>query len=189
MRKLTLSETTPALVVIAGPMGAGKTTFYDAHLKGAFPASIPPIPHQREAMLREHRSFAVEDLVVDTELLERAKGAGYATKVVFISTEDPNLNVGRILVRMSHGGQSVPIGAIPESYKESMKSLVEARKHTDDLLVYDNTPNGKGHRLVARFIAGELVKTTHSSPEWLKNVFGHELRDESKEQEQPPRRR
>src|SRR5438445_8756529 len=38
--------------------------------------------------------------------------SGFTTKVVFISTEDPNLNAGRILVRMSHGGQSVPLGTI-----------------------------------------------------------------------------
>ena len=60
-------------------MGAGKTTFYDAHLKEAFPTLIPPVPHQREAMVREQRSFAVEDLVVDTELLESARNAGYTT--------------------------------------------------------------------------------------------------------------
>jgi predicted ABC-type ATPase len=164
--------------VIAGPLGARKTTFYDAHLKEAFPIVVPPIPHQRDAMLRERRSFAVEDLVVDTELLESARGAGFTTKVVFISTEDPNLNAGRILVRMSHDGQSVPLSTIPESYDEAMKSLPEARRHADDLLVYDNTPNGKGHRLVARFIAVELVKTTHSAPEWLKDVFGRELLNE-----------
>jgi predicted ABC-type ATPase len=189
MRKLALNETTPALVMIAGPMGAGKTTFYDAHLKEAFPALIPPIPHKREEMLREHRSFAVEDLVVDTELLESAKAAGYATKVVFISTEDLNLNAARILVRMSHGGQSVALGTLPESYKESMKSLAEARKHADDLLVYDNTPNGKGHRLVARFIGGELVKTTHSAPQWVRDVFGGELLSETNQQEKSSRGR
>ncbi|PYV65578.1 MAG: hypothetical protein DMG97_31930 [Acidobacteria bacterium] len=169
-------------------MGAGKTTFYDAHLKEAFPILVPPIPYQREAMLGEHRSFAVEDLVVDTELLERAREAGFTTKVVFISTEDPNLNAGRILVRMSHGGQSVPLSTVPESYEEAMKSLPEARRHADDLLVYDNTPNGKGHRLVARFIAGELVKTTNTAPAWLKNVFGHEL-GEAKQQEKSHRAR
>lgn len=178
-----MSEQKPLLVVIAGPMGAGKTTFYDAHLKEAFPTLIPPVPHQREAMLREQGSFAVKDLVVDAELLESARGAGYATKVVFISTEDPNLNVGRILVRMSRGGQSVPLSTIPQSYEESMKSLPVARKHADDVLVYDNTPDGRGHRLVARFVAGELVKVTHSSPEWLKNVFGHELSKEGKQRE------
>jgi predicted ABC-type ATPase len=175
--------------VLAGPIGAGKTTFYDAHLKEAFPAVVPPIPHQRDAMLRERRSFVVEDLTVDTELLESARQAGYTTKVLFISTEDPNLNVGRILVRMSRGGQAVPLSTIPESYDEAMKSLPEASRHADDLLVYDNTPNGKGHRLVARFIAGELVKATHTSPNWLKDVFGRELRDETKQQDKPLRER
>ena len=184
-----MTEQKPLLVVIAGPMGAGKTTFYDAHLKEAFPALIPPIPHRREAMLREQRSFAVEDLLVDAELLESARNAGYATKVVFVSTEDPNLNVGRILVRMSRAGQSVPLVTIPKSYEESMKSLPEARNHADDVLVYDNTPDGKGHRLVARFIAGELVKVTHSSPEWLKNVLGRELSGEGKQRERTSRGR
>jgi predicted ABC-type ATPase len=174
-----LNEQKPLLIVVAGPMGAGKTTFYDAHLKEAFPTLLPPVPHLREAVLREHRSFAVEDLIVDTELLESARNAGYATKVIFISTEDPNLNVGRILIRMSQGGQSVPLNAVPESYEESMKSLPEARKHADDVLVYDNTPDGKGHRLVARFISGELVRVTHSSPDWLKRLFGRELRGQS----------
>jgi predicted ABC-type ATPase len=184
-----LTEQKPLLVVIAGPMGAGKTTFYQAHLKEAFPTLIPPIPHQREAMLREQRSFAVEDLVVDTELLENARGAGYATKVVFVSTEDPNLNIGRILIRMAHGGQSVPLTTIPESYEKSMKNLPEARKQADDVLVYDNTPDGKGHRLVARFIAGELVKTTDTSPDWLKIVIGDESRHESKQQKKSARGR
>lgn len=170
-------------------MGAGKTTFYDAHLKEAFPVLVPPVPHQREAMLREHRSFVVEDLVVDTELLESARDGGYATKVIFISTEDPNLNVGRILIRMSRGGQSVPLNTVPESYEQSMKGLPAARRHADDLLVYDNTPDGRGHRLVARFIAGELVKVTHSSPEWLKSVFGRELDAEVKQRERASRER
>jgi len=40
--------------------------------------------------------------------------------------------------------------------------------------VYDNTPDGKGHRLVARFIAGELVKTTHPRPEWLHSAISRE---------------
>jgi predicted ABC-type ATPase len=174
-----LNEQKPLLIVVAGPMGAGKTTFYDVHLKEAFPNLLPPVPHLREAVLREHRSFAVVDLIIDTELLESARNAGYATKVIFISTEDPNLNVGRILIRMSQGGQSVPLNAVPESYEESMKSLPEARKHADDVLVYDNTPDGKGHRLVARFISGELVRVTHSSPDWLKRLFGRELRGQS----------
>ena len=104
-----MGEHKPTLMVIAGPMGAGKTTFYDAHLKEAFPTLVLPVPHQRKAMLREHRSLAAEDLVVDRQLLESARGAGYTTKVLFISTEDPNLNAGRILIRLSSEGQSVTL--------------------------------------------------------------------------------
>ena len=107
--------------------------------------------------------------------------------LIFISSEDPNLNVGRILIRMSRGGQSVPLNTIPKSYQESIKNLPEARKHADDLLVYDNTPDGRGHRLVARFIAGELVKVTHTSPEWLKKVFGRELSEEGKRRDKQSR--
>ena len=44
------------------------------------------------------------------------------------------------------------------------------------------------HRFVARFIAGELVKTTHSASEWLKIVFGRELRGEVKAQGKIPSR-
>jgi len=133
-------------------------------------------------MLRERRSFAVEDWTVDLELLEKARQAGYTTKVLFISTEDPNLNVGRVLQRMSQNGQGVPLGTIPQSYEE-------ASKHADDLLVYDNTENGRGHRLVARFIAGELVKATQIPPEWLKKLFGREFRGEMKRPEKLAHRR
>jgi hypothetical protein len=90
---------------------------------------------------------------------------------------------------MSREAQSVPLSAIPESYEQSLKSLPEARKHADDVLVYGNTPDGKGHRPVARFIAGEPVKTTHTSPEWLKNVIGRELRNAPKQQEKSTRGR
>jgi hypothetical protein len=82
----------------------------------------------------------------------------------------------------------VPLSTIPESYEKAMKSLPGTRRHADDLLVYDNTPNGRGHRL-ARFIAGELVKTTNASPAWLKDVFGLELLGEAKQQEKSLRGR
>lgn len=82
----------------------------------------------------------------------------------------------------------MPLNKFPESYEESLKSLLEARRHADDVLVYDNTPDGKGHRLVARFIAGELVKATHTPPDWFKDVFVGELTHETNRQEKSPGR-
>ena len=163
------------MFIIAGPLGADKTTFYDAYLKEAFPSLVPAVRHQQQPYINDRRSFAVEDIRVDTQLLDEAKAAGYATKVLFISTEDANLNVGRVLVRMSRGGQAVPISSVIDSYRESPKNLLEVRKHTDDLIVYDNTAHRRGYRVVAQFVGGELTKTAQTIPDWAAKVFGKEL--------------
>src|SRR5947209_16648711 len=170
-----LSQQKPALFIIAGPVGAGKTTFYEAYLKEPFPTLVPPLRHQQQPFLDDRRSFAVEDIRVDTQLLDQAKAAGYSTKVLFISTEDANLNVGRVLVRMSRGGQAVPVSSVIDSYRESPKNLLEVREHTDDLIVYDNTAHRRGYRVVAQFVGGELSKTAQTIPDWAARVFGKQL--------------
>ncbi|MDX6577945.1 MAG: hypothetical protein QOE96_3898 [Blastocatellia bacterium] len=124
-------------------MGAGKTTFYEAYLKEPFPTFVPALRHQQQPFLEERRSFAVEDIRVDTQLLDQAKAAGYSTKVLFISTEDANLNVGRVLVPMSRGGQAVPVSSVIDSYRESTKNLFEIPKHADEF-VSDNTAHRRG---------------------------------------------
>jgi len=175
------------LFIIAGPVGAGKTTFYEAYLKEAFPTLVPALRHQQQPFLDDRRSFAVEDIRVDTQLLEQAKTAGYS-KVLFISTEDANLNVGRVLVRMSRGGQAVPVSSVIDSYREATKNLSEVPKHADELLVYDNTGHRRGFRVVAHFIGGKLSKTAQTIPDWAARVFGKELYA-AKQREMPMRGR
>jgi len=170
-----VSQQKPALFIIAGPLGAGKTTFYEAYLKEAFPMLLPAMRDQRERFLKEQRSFAVEDIRVDTQLLDEAKAAGYSTKVLFISTEDANLNVGRVLVRFSRGGQFAPASSVIDSYRESTNNLSEVRKHADELIVYDNTAHNRGYRVVAHFIGGELSKAAQTIPDWAAKVFGMEI--------------
>ncbi len=169
-------------------MGAGKTTFYEAYLKEGFPTLVPALRHQQQPFLDDRRSFAVEDIRVDAQLLDHAKAAGYSTKVLFISTEDANLNVGRILVRMSRGGQAVPVSSVIDSYRESTKNLSEVPKHADELLVYDNTAHRRGFRVVAHFLGGKLSKSAQAIPDWTAKVFGKELRA-AKQHEKPGRGR
>jgi predicted ABC-type ATPase len=169
-------------------VGAGKTTFYEAYLKEAFPTLVPALRHQQQPFLEERRSFAVEDIRVDTQLLDQAKAAGYSTKVLFISTEDANLNVGRVLVRMSRGGQALPVSSVIDSYRESTKNLSEVPKHADELIVYDNTAHRRGFRVVAQFVGGELTKTVQAIPDWAAKVFGRELHA-AKQRQKPGRGR
>jgi predicted ABC-type ATPase len=156
-------------------VGAGKTTFYETYLKEAFPALVPAEWEQQKKFLNERRSFAVEDIRADTQLLGEAKAAGYTTKVLFISTEDANLNFGRISVRVSRGGQAETISTVIDSYREATKNLAEVRKHADELILYDNTAHGRGYRVVALFTGGELSKAAQTIPEWAAKVFSKEL--------------
>jgi predicted ABC-type ATPase len=156
-------------------LGAGKTTFYETYLKEAFPTLVPAAREQQQPLLNERRSFAVEDIGVDMQLLNEAKAAGYTTKVLFISTEDANLNVGRILVRMSRGGQAVAVSKIIDSYREATKNLPEVRKHANELILYDNTAHGRGYRVVAHFVGGKLCEAAQTIPEWAAKIFGKEL--------------
>ena len=170
-----LSTKKPGLYIVAGPVGAGKATFYDAYLKEAFPKLVPPLRHLQQPFLDERRSFAVQDICVDTQLLQEARAAGYATTVLFISTEDPKLNLGRVIVRVSQGGQAIPVSCVLDSYRESMKNLAEVPKYADELIVYDNTAHGRGFRVVAQFIGGNLKEAAQVKPEWVVKAFRKEL--------------
>jgi predicted ABC-type ATPase len=169
-------------------VGAGKTTFYEAYLKEAFPTLVPALRDQQQPFLDERRSFVVEDIRVDMQLLDQAKAVGFSTRVLFISTEDANLNAGRVFVRMSRGGQAVHVYSVIDSYWESTKNLSEVPKHTDELILYDNTVHRIGFRVVARFIGGKLIKTGQAIPDWAANVFGKELHT-AKQLEKPGRGR
>jgi predicted ABC-type ATPase len=156
-------------------LGAGKTTFYEAYLKEAFPTLVSAVRDQQIPFLNDRRSFAVEDVRVDTQLLDEAKAAGYTTNVLFISTEDANLNIGRVLVRRSRGGKLETAQRVIDSYRESTKNLAEVRKHADNLMLYDNTAHNRGYRVVAHFIGGELSKAAQTIPDWAAKVFGKKL--------------
>lgn len=71
--------------------------------------------------------------------------------------------VGRILVRMSRGGQAVPVSSVIASYGESTKNLPEVLNHADELILYDNTAHRRGFRVVAQFIGGNLCNGTNDT--------------------------
>ena len=93
-------------------------------------------------------------------------------KAVYIATEDPTLNLGRILIRVSNGGPFAPISRIPQDYSHGLKQLPEVEKLADDLMLFDNTPHGRGIRLIAHFRDRELVKLARVIPKWAQKAFG-----------------
>ncbi len=93
----------------------------------------------------------------------------------YVGTEDPNLNMGRVLLRVSNGGPFAALARIPDDYAHGIKHLPEAKKLADDLMLFDNTTHGRGHRVVAHFRAGELMKLARALPKWARKIFGKEF--------------
>ncbi len=152
----------PVLILLAGAAGAGKTTFYESQLRAVFPAllkaSASPIEQaetdrERSRLMKEGQSFVYQDGTIDFA----------------------NLNMGRVLLRVSNGGPFAALARIPDDYAHGIKHLPEAKKLADDLMLFDNTTHGRGDRLVAHFHAGELLKLARSVPKWAQKTFGKEF--------------
>jgi predicted ABC-type ATPase len=174
----------PALFIIAGAVGAGKTRFYEAHLKDAFPRLVPAVDENLDAALGAGKSFATEAYSIDKELLGKAKAAGFETFVLFIGTEDAALNAARVLNRMSRGGHAFPLEGVVDSYRNALKNLSEAREVVDNFWVYDNTLRDRDYQAVLLFDHGRLTKISQRIPDWVSKVFGKELLKEPAKQKE-----
>jgi hypothetical protein len=78
-----------------------------------------------------------------------------------------------IFAYQSRGGQAVSVSSV--SYGESTRNLSEMLKHADELILYHNTAHGRGFRVVAQFISGNLCKTAQTMPDWVAKALGKEL--------------
>src|SRR5207249_2284551 len=122
----------PLLLFLTGTPGAGKTTFYESKLRENFPillkSSSSPleqarVEQQQKDLLKTHQSFVFHSSVVDMDLLDKARSSGFQVKVIFVGTEHPDLNVARILSRVSRGGSFAPIGTLHEEYENGLQQL------------------------------------------------------------------
>jgi predicted ABC-type ATPase len=112
---------------------------------------------------------------VELDLLRMARSSEFEARVMFIATEHPDLNTSRVLARVARGGPFAPLATIPAEYEKGLRDLPGVRKTADELILIDNTAEGRGHRVVAQFAKGEIVKLARSVPEWAQKAFGKEF--------------
>ena len=174
----------PILLLLVSASGSGKTTFYENHLKTAFPkvlkASASPLEQSEtddewKRLLKMRESFVYQDVIFNPQQIREAKSGGYQVKAVYVATEDPTLNLGRILIRISNGGAFAAISRIPRDFSQGTKQLTRIWRLADDLMLFDNTPHARGVHLIAHFHEGVLVKLARSVPKWALRVFAAEF--------------
>jgi predicted ABC-type ATPase len=186
----------PALLVIAGPNGSGKTTiterlraekwsagveylnpdeiardrFGDWNSPEAVAKAANWTTQRRETLLGQAQGIAFETVFSTdekVEFLRRAKQADYFVRVFFISTSSPTINAARIARRVLEGGHTVPIEKIISRYERAMTNLTDAIAIADRVYLYDNSVDEQFARLIARTQDGALRKIYGALPPWV----------------------
>lgn len=180
----------PVLHVIAGPNGAGTTTFYDEVLEPAthlqfvnadviaaqrWPGEEVEHAYEasalaataREQLKLARRSFATETVFSHPSkvaLLADFATAGYLITLHVVLIPE-NLAVARVVSRVAQGGHQVPEEKVRARFHRLWRYVGDAVKLSDRAHVYDNTRAAEPFRLVASYFGGHPTARTHW-PEW-----------------------
>ena len=180
----------PTLTFIAGANGSGKTTLtrWNAELFREIPVLDPdsigktlqsatsaafPIAGARHVLISaaEHlnigKSFAVETTLAGKNYLRMmldARRLGFEMVLVYIGTENVEINLARIKNRVLAGGHDVPQDDVRRRYLRSLKNLPVAIQRADHTILFDNSTE-EGYRLVAILSPNESQWLTEP-PNW-----------------------
>jgi predicted ABC-type ATPase len=192
------------LLIFAGPNGSGKSSTISSYSKkGQMPERyicpdlivkqepFSKIKDEREkyieamtfaeelrkSLILEGKSFAFETVFSTRgklDFIDFAKKNDFEVETVFITTENPKINVERVNHRASTGGHPVPEDKIYSRYEKSMGMLPEIIKHSDIVKVYDNS--GLKPELV--FSKDREGKMFYYDNKWIKSAVVKPFREE-----------
>jgi predicted ABC-type ATPase len=191
----------PALYVIAGPNGIGKTTSdYDfvpnnvpvinsdeiaAEMKKLSPAIVntQEVANGKaseliDSYLKQKLSFGFETNLCDVEtwksLLEIQK-LGYQVNVIYISTSDLDVLNSRIQTRVQLGGHFVLPEVVRERYLAGLNLLNHYFDKPDKLQLFDNSVS---MQLVAEIAKGKVLHVAPQLPDWMAQYLGKRFTNE-----------
>ncbi len=183
----------PLIVAVAGPHGAGKTTFVAAHLNRTALRFIEADSLARElgldaydaarvadalrrALVARRESFIFETVLSDSigdklSFLADAAAAGYAVVLCSIGISGPGVSEERVAMRVSQGGHDVPSDKLASRFPRTLANLAKAVRALPQVLVFDNDDLARPYRLAAVFERGRLVSLQKPVPTWVKPLL------------------
>jgi predicted ABC-type ATPase len=126
----------------------------------------------RHKLLEIGTSFTFETVMSSPDkvaFLQKAQLRGYRTYLYYVATEDPIINILRVLRRVSLGGHPVPEDKIITRYSRSLDLLVDAIRHTNRAYIFDNST----HQQIwtAEITDGQFLEMkTDRMPAWFKTA-------------------
>jgi predicted ABC-type ATPase len=183
----------PVIVAVAGSNGAGKTTFYEAHLKASglrflnadvLAGELGIDAYQAAevaAKLRQEfvslgESFVFETVFSDPvgekmSFLKIAAQQGYTVVLCFIGIADADRSEERVAMRVSQGGHDVPSDKLNARFPRTMSNLKRAIQELPCVIIFDNDDLRTPYRLTAAFQNGGPTLLAKPVPTWLQPVL------------------
>lgn len=198
-----MEQDQPHLLLIVGPNGSGKSSIFSELLAQYSEANIeffnPDIVgetyfadtpdylnrskkailwcgRQQKRCLDEGRSFGLETVGAGCgaiNLMDRALSGGYRIELLFVSTEDPSINLRRIEGRVQRGGHWVEPELVVKRYNRVMEKLYQYVDLATTATVVDNSADGKGKAkiLLKKNEKGVVVTPDGKASMWLSRYY------------------
>ena len=124
----------------------------------------------RQQLLAADFSFTYETVMSyegKIAFMQQAREKGYRVYLYFIATEDPEINISRVNLRVTQQGHAVPPNVVKDRYYKSLQHLKDAVKTTHRAYVWDNS--GVASLLIAEITNGLDVNLidTENVPNWF----------------------
>ncbi|MGO8698124.1 MAG: zeta toxin family protein [Limisphaerales bacterium] len=185
----------PVIVALAGSNGAGKTTFYHAHLQASglrlvsadilarelgmeayAAAKMAGVLLQR--LMEQRESFVFETVFSDPAgeklaFLKAAMRTGYQVVLCFIGIAKPETSDQRVAMRGSQGGHDVPLEKLVARFPRTLANLRAAIPVLPQVMIFDNDDLNYPFRRVAVFENGEATFLAKPLPFWLVPLLPH----------------
>jgi predicted ABC-type ATPase len=184
----------PIIVALAGANGAGKSTFYHAHLRaaglrfvnaGVLARELKIKPYDaaelansiRRELIKQRESFVFETVFSDPvgdklTFLKDAAADGYTVVLCFIGVSGPKVSEQRVAMRVSQGGHDVPTEKLEARYPRILANLKAALREIPHVWIFDNDDLRFPFRLAAVYENGQLIRLHKPIPQWLKTAQG-----------------
>ncbi|HTW58329.1 MAG TPA: hypothetical protein VMD99_09370 [Terriglobales bacterium] len=122
--------------------------------------------------IHKRESFALETTLSGQGYLRMmidARAPGFEVVLVYIGTENLEINLSRIRDRVLAGGHDVPEEDVRRRYTRSFKNLPTAIQRADHTILFDNSTD-EGYRLVA-VLGPSGNQWFQPIPEWAAAIY------------------